>query len=144
MCIRDSIKGGRAGPGAAARRASGALGGEDTDDDVEKGLAAPRPFFNGGFYVRPAAFYEALELPAGSEITLFTGFHLPAKSRAKSLAYVAAVRAIFERRGFAVAEAVGGDADGDLARMVFAATFVPSGGGFSALIAGTRRALLEI
>ena len=55
-----------------------------------------------------------------------------------------AVRAIFERRGFAVAEAVGGDADGDLARMVFAATFVPSGGGFSALIAGTRRALLEI
>ena len=107
-------------------------------------LAAPRPFFNGGFYVRPAAFYEALELPAGSEITLFTGFHLPAKSRAKSLAYVAAVRGIFERRGFAVAEAVGGDADGDLARMVFAATFVPSGGGFSALIAGTRRALLEI
>merc|ERR1712078_534489 len=30
--------------GAAARRASGALGGEDTDDAVEKGLAAPRPF----------------------------------------------------------------------------------------------------
>ena len=52
--------------------------------------------------------------------------------------HVAAVRAIFERRGFAVAEAVGGDADGDLARMVFAATFVPSGGGFSALIAGPR------
>ena len=42
--LRQPIKGGRAGPGAAARRASGALGGEDTDDDVEKGLAAPRPF----------------------------------------------------------------------------------------------------
>ena len=42
--LRQPVKGGRAGPGAAARRASGALGGEDTDDDVKKGLAAPRPF----------------------------------------------------------------------------------------------------
>lgn len=101
------------------------------------------PFWNGGTYVKPLRYYEALAaaLPAAATVTLFYGFHQRRLDATKSRAYVAAVRKVFEGRGFAVEEDADGDPDAAFVRMARARTFVRGGGGFSALIARLRELL---
>lgn len=95
-------------------------------------------------YVRPLSYYETLPFPKGINSILIYGSTRCGGSRqhdakdiedSKSIEYVRAVVQKLSERGYAVRAHLNGDPDKDFLAMAGSRYFVPSGGGYSLLIA---------
>ena len=114
---------------------------------VKSLLSKPHKYFNGVYYVKPLSYYEDLvqKLDSRNPITLFSGFHHKRhEDHSKSLEYIFNIRNFFESRGFVVENvAVDNDPDEDFIKMIFADTFIESGGGFSDIIHKLRNKIRQ-
>jgi hypothetical protein len=97
------------------------------------------PLENGskGYYVKPLQYYKTAfaSFENIDNIVLVGGFHMNYENRSKSHKYVQEIAYFFEQYNVTVEKRINGDPDEDFVYMCHAKNFIPSGGGYSLLIA---------
>jgi hypothetical protein len=123
---------------------------DGSHDSVESMLATPNHFLSFAHakttqnrYVSTLSdAWDILQQDNGKNVTLVAGEHCPEEhecSLVKSCQYTWALAFFLQKRGYTVDVRVGHDPDSDFLFLASSAWFVPTGGGFSNLIANMVR-----